>query len=336
MTARRLTGPRLTGLLLALSVSTSLAILAALHWGAGDSGLADLLANGSEQGREILLRVRLPRVLLAALLGAALALAGSGFQALLRNPLADPYVLGVSGGASLGGVVALVAGLGAAGWGAVAVPLCALGGALVALRLLIGVASVGGRLAVYTVLLTGAILNAFSAAVIYFVQSVVSQRELHQIVFYLMGRIGTLSPGHLALVAAMLFAAALPLVLSGRALNALALGEDEAARLGVAVEPLKRRVLVTGAVLTAVAVAVGGMIGFVGLVVPHALRLTLGADHRLLLPASLLGGAGFLVLGDLAARVAFAPVELPVGVLTAMIGGPFFIVLLRRGVRRRG
>lgn len=275
--------------------------------------------------------MRLPRVALAALLGGALSTAGAAFQAFLRNPLADPYVLGVSGGASLGGVLALLLGVGGAGaLGALAVPALAFAGALASLALIAWIATVRGRMTVLTVLLTGAIFNAFAAALIYFVQSVASLREVHEIVFFLMGRIPAYGPGTLAAFGAATLAGAVALSASGRAFNALSLGESAAAQLGVDVERLKRRTFVLGSLLTGLSVAVAGMIGFVGLVVPHLLRLWFGPDHRLLLPASFLGGAGFLILADLAARTLRAPDELPVGVVTALIGGPFFLALLRR------
>jgi iron complex transport system permease protein len=285
--------------------------------------------------RTILLEVRLPRVLLAALLGGALSVAGVVFQALLRNPLADPYVLGVSGGASIGGVLALVAGLGGALPHGAAVTVSSFAGALGALILIRSVATVGGRMTVHTVLLTGAIFNAFSAALIYFVQSLASLEELHAIVFYLMGRIPSPSAGTLAVMTVAVAGVALGLWAMGRDFNALSLGEEGAAQVGVDVERVKRRTLVLGSLLTALAVSVAGLIGFVGLVVPHVLRTLLGPDHRLLLPAALFGGAAFLVLADLLARVLIAPNEMPVGVVTALVGGPFFLVLLRRGGRGR-
>ena len=331
----RLTPGRLAGALAVLGLALALCVLAGLAFGAGQVALADLLPGVPREvtvRQTILLDVRLPRVLLAALLGGALTVAGVAFQALLRNPLADPYVLGVSGGASIGGVVALLAGLGGTGAvaGGLGVPAAAFAGALAALLLIERVATVGGRLTVYTVLLTGAIFNAFSAALIYFLQSVASLEQLHSIVFYLMGRVPSLGRGALAALAVAVLAAVSLLALMTRDFNALALGEEGAQYLGVDVERLKRRTLVLGSLLTALTVSAAGMIGFVGLVVPHVLRLVLGPDHRLLVPAGFLGGAAFLVLADLASRVAIAPNELPVGVVTALIGGPFFLYLLRR------
>lgn len=318
-----------------------LCLLLAASLGAGRVSLLQLLPWGpplSDVDRTILLDVRLPRVLLAALLGGALTVAGVVFQALLRNPLADPYVLGVSGGASIGGVLALLLGLGGSGalLRGLGVPLLAFAGALGALLLIEWIATVGGRLTVYTILLTGAIFNAFSAALIYFIQSVASLQQLHAIVFYLMGRVPSFDFGLLGLVALAVLAAVAGLFLMGRDYNALSLGEEGALQVGVDVERVKRRTFVLGSLLTALAVSVAGLIGFVGLVVPHVLRLLLGPDHRLLLPAAFFGGAAFLVLADLTSRLLIAPNELPVGVVTALVGGPFFLYLLRRRGRGHG
>ncbi len=313
------------------------ALLAALalgaSWGAGEASLLGLLVGRPMEAvqRTILLDVRIPRVLMAAVLGGSLTAAGVAFQAILRNPLADPYVLGVSGGASIGGVVALLAGLGSGAAASVGVPACAFLGAVGALALIERIATIGGRLTVYSLLLTGAIFNAFSGALIYFIQSLASLEELHEIVFYLMGRIPSAGYGTVWALGLASVAGTLALWSMARDFNALSLGEEGAAQLGVGVESVKRRTFVLGSLLTALSVSAAGLVGFVGLVVPHLLRLLLGPDHRLLLPAAFLGGAGFLVLADLGARLLLAPNEMPVGVVTALIGGPFFLYLLRRG-----
>ncbi|HXV75075.1 MAG TPA: iron ABC transporter permease [Candidatus Polarisedimenticolaceae bacterium] len=311
--------------------------LAAASLGAGRLSLLALWQSVSADeriARTILLDVRLPRVALAGLLGGALTVAGLVFQALLRNPLADPYILGVAGGASIGGVLALV--LGPATWlyGA-GLPAAAFCGALAALLLIERIATVGGRLTVYTVLLTGAIFNAFSAAVIYLLQSMASLDQLHSIVFYLMGRIPSLGWHSIGAIAVPIVAAVLLLAARARDYNVLTLGEEGAAYLGVDVERLKRQTFVVGSLLTALTVSVAGMIGFVGLIVPHLLRLLFGPDHRLLIPAGFLGGASFLILADLVSRTLISPDELPVGVVTALVGGPFFLYLLRRRGRGR-
>lgn len=319
-------------LLLALAVGTT--------FGAGEVSLLRLFGGRaplSDVESAILFRVRLPRVLLAAVLGGSLSAAGVVFQAMLRNPLADPYVLGVSGGASIGGVLALLFGLGAGGFlGGFGVHALAFLGALGALVLIRWVATVDGRLTVFTMLLTGAVFNAFSGALIYFLQSIASLEQLHSMVFYLMGSIPSFGYGTVAALAATASVAVLALWSLARDYNTLSLGEESAQQLGVDVEGLKRRTFFLGCLLTGLSVAAAGLIGFVGLVVPHLLRLLLGSDHRLLLPTAFLGGAGFLVAADLLARLVVAPNEIPVGVITALAGGPFFLYLMRRGRGRYG
>lgn len=328
-----LSGERTLVFILFLLVIMITCIGLGVTFGAGNVSLRQLLpgSNATEIERVILFEVRLPRVLIAGLLGGALAVAGVVFQALLRNPLADPYVLGVSGGASIGGVLAISIGVTATGsWlGSMIVPACAFAGALGALFLIESIATVGGRLTVYTVLLTGVIFNAFAAAVIYFIESIASLEQLHEIVFYLMGRVPSLGYVELSVLSIAIIFGVISLVTMCRDYNALSLGEESAMHLGVDVECIKRRTFILGSLLTGITVAVAGLIGFVGLVVPHILRLMFGPDHRLLLPAAFFGGGSFLILADLFARLVIAPNELPVGVVTALVGGPFFLYLLR-------
>jgi len=323
----------LVGLLLAC-------LAAGVSSGALHVGFLDAMSGRlSPAAAAVLWQVRLPRVLLAAVLGGALAVAGVVFQALLRNPLADPYVLGVSGGASLGGVIALLLGLGRApgALGELGLAGAAFCGALFALVVIERVATVDGHLAVYTLLLSGAIFNAFSGALIFFLQSVASLEQLHSMVFYLMGQVPSLALSRVGALAGAVAAVVVLLWRMARDFNVLSLGEETAAELGVDTERLKRRAFLLGSLLTALAVSVSGLIGFVGLIVPHALRLVLGADHRRLVPGAFLGGASLLVLADLLARTVALPSELPVGVVTALVGGPFFLYLLRsRGRAWRG
>jgi iron complex transport system permease protein len=336
--AASLTPARVAGVAAALAALLAAALALALA--VGPSGLepaavASALA-GAEGGTaaDIVLRVRLPRALLAALVGASLASAGTLFQALLRNPLADPYVLGVSGGAALGGIAALSAG-GALGLGYAAVPPASFAGALATLLLLFAVAGGGGRLSPTTLLLTGVVFNAVASAAIVFLASSAGLTEGASIFLWL---IGNLSEGRFevaGLVAGFLLAGLGCTLPFARALDLLALGEEPAAQLGVPVEAVKRLVLVATSLMVGAAVAVSGLIGFVGLIIPHLLRLALGPDHRVLLPASALGGAAFLVLCDTAARTVLGGRELPVGAITALAGGPLFLVLLRRGPARR-
>jgi iron complex transport system permease protein len=288
--------------------------------------------------RAIVFLLRLPRIILAALVGGALAVTGVAFQALLRNPLADPYVLGVAGGASAGGVLALWLGVGV-GWTqghALVVPTCAFLGALFAVILVERLATDHGHLNVLTALLSGAILNAVSAALVYFIESIASLTQLHSIVFYLMGSMSSPSYAALSALAVTVLCAVSGLWILSRQFNALSLGEQGALQLGVEVDHVKRMTLILGSLLTGVSVAMAGPIGFVGLIVPHGLRFVLGSDHRLLVPMAFLGGGAFLVLSDLAARSVLAPVELPVGVVTAILGGPFFLYLLRQKGPGRG
>ncbi len=283
----------------------------------------------------ILFRTRVPRVLLAAVVGGALATAGAALQALLRNPLADPHLLGVSSGAALAGVCAIVLQPVLLGR-TVVVPAAAFGGALASMAIVVGASRVGGRLDSYTLLLVGVIYNAFAGALLMFINSIVDFYQAHGVLFWLMG---SLSGGDYSVVAALLLytlAGLAALVVRARDLDCLSLGDDRAAELGVDVERARLVVFVAASLLVGAVVSVSGMIGFVGLIVPHLVRMLIGADHRLLLPASYLGGAIFLVCADTIARTALGGSEIPVGVVTALCGAPFFTYLLRRERRRIG
>ncbi|MBM4385087.1 MAG: iron ABC transporter permease [Deltaproteobacteria bacterium] len=291
--------------------------------------LAALRGGADDVARDIVVRVRLPRVLLAAGVGASLATAGAAFQALLRNPLADPFILGVSGGAALGSIV--VISLGAAlGVAASAAPVAAFAGAVATVLSLLATAGPRGRLDPTRLLLIGVVFNALASAAIVFLASIAGLAEGSKIFLYLIGNLSDARPALAGWIAAFLalgLAGALPFA---RALNALALGDDTAALLGFEPARVKLALLLTTSLLVGAAVAVAGLVGFVGLIVPHALRLLFGADHRLLLPASALGGAAFLVACDALARTALGGPELPVGAITALVGGPLFLVLLRK------
>lgn len=272
--------------------------------------------------------IRLPRVLLAALAGAGLAAAGVAFQGILRNPLADPYIVGVSGGAALGGVLALVVGIAAP----FALPIFAFSGAVASALLLFALARARGRADALTLLLVGVVFNAFAAAVVTFLKTVVSATKAQEILFWLMGAIGAEPPTTLAFLALYVGIGTTVLLVGSGALNLLSTSDDEAAALGLSVDRARLIIFLGAALLVGSVVAVAGMIGFVGLVVPHVLRRLVGADHRFLMPAAILGGAGFLVLADAVARLAFYffGTEVPVGVVTAFTGGPFFLALLLR------
>jgi len=289
-----------------------------------NGGLADTLIVG----------VRLPRVVLAALVGASLAAAGCIYQSLFRNPLADPYILGVSSGAGLGAVIALAATAGATAARYGAVPLAAFAGALLTMLLVTRLASWSGRLDAASLLLAGVAVSYTLAALTSFVM-VFAREQMAAVVFWMMGGLGAASWPYVAVIASMFLIGVAVALSITRELNLMLLGDERAGQLGLSVDRFKLFALAVASLLTAAAVAVAGLIGFVGLMVPHMVRLVLGPDHRVLLPASLLGGATFLVLADLVARTILAPVEIPVGIVTAVVGGPFFVWLLVRGERRR-
>ena len=275
-------------------------------------------------------QVRLPRVCLAGIVGAALSVAGAGFQALLRNPLADPFLLGVSGGGALGAIIAILLGVSAAGFGIWGVPLFAFAGSLGTVLLVFSLARSEGRLPIHSLLLAGVVANAFFSAVIMFVLSLSSPERVQGVIFWMMGSVGSerfslvLGIGiYVLLAGAVLFGLA-------RDFNLLSLGEEPAGHLGVEVERTKLAAFVAASLAVGAVVSVSGIVGFVGLIVPHLVRLSLGPDHRLLIPAAFLSGALFLIFCDTLARTLVAPAEMPVGVVTALCGGPFFIWLLRR------
>jgi iron complex transport system permease protein len=295
--------------------------------------LAVLGGGGSEVHREILLEFRLPRLLVGSLLGGGLALAGATFQALLRNPLAEPYILGISGGAALGAVSVLALGLTTLGsW---TLPIAAFAGSLLAIVLVFRVATAAGRaLDVRVLLLAGVVVGAFFAALISFILAVSEARTVRSAVLWMMGTLYGADWRDVAVVAAYTLPTAFLLLRLARPLNTLAVGEETALYLGTEVERVKRTAFAAASLITAVGVAVAGVIGFVGLVVPHALRLVIGSDHRALLPLSFLLGAAFLTAADVAAQVLMAPTEIPIGVVTALVGVPIFLVLLRRSAVR--
>ena len=301
------------------------------------ASLAAGLSLGSAENPTvaILVEIRLPRVLLGAFVGAGLATAGALLQALLQNPLADPYILGISGGAALGGVAALALGW-TLGLGGISIPLLAFLGALTATALLYAVAGSGRAVPAHTLLLTGVVFNAFAASLIVFLTTAVDLSRVAGIFLWLIGSIRFAEPSVLLGVALLLAVGLAIGIHDAYALNLLSLGDESAAHLGVEVDRVRRRILLGTALMIGASVAVSGLIGFVGLIVPHLLRLVIGADHRVLVPASALLGAAFLVIADTLARTLLSPTELPVGALTALVGGPLFLYLLRRELRSVG
>ncbi|HXE71793.1 MAG TPA: iron chelate uptake ABC transporter family permease subunit [Candidatus Nitrosotenuis sp.] len=275
--------------------------------------------------------IRLPRVLLGASVGAALALAGTAFQGLLRNPLADPYIVGTSAGASLGAALAIELRLPSA-WGLSPVPALAFPGAVLSMLAVYRLARMGPTLPVETFLLAGVMVGSFTQALVSFLMTL-GHQDLPRIIFWLMGSLSNARWTDLAMLLPYLALGAVLLYRLSVPLNVMSLGEETAWSLGVEVERTKVWVVLAGSLVTAAAVSVSGLIGFLGLLVPHLARMLVGPDHRVLFPAALLGGGAFLVLADLAARVLLASRELPVGVVTALVGAPFFFWLLHR---RRG
>ena len=283
-----------------------------------------IFSSGSGMERTILLHIRLPRIVLAIAVGGGLSLAGVIFQGMFRNPLVEPYTLGVSGGAAL--AVALAISLG----GCLFLPLVGFLGALAAVSCVYLIAAWRGSWRVTMLLLTGVMISFITSSLIMFVMSVSRVEQLHGIIFWIMGNLGeTQWPAILIVLIVVVFGLLASIIFS-RELNALALGDEEATHLGINVELTKRILFVLASLVTGCVVSVSGIIGFVGLVVPHFLRLFIGNDHRLLIPAAFLGGGIFLVLSDTVARTVITPLQLPVGVITGIVGGIMFIIFLSR------
>lgn len=276
----------------------------------------------------ILFQLRVPRVLMGFLVGGALASVGVTLQALLRNALADPYVLGVSSGAALGAAIAMLLGIGATSILLPMLPLWGFAGGLIALALIYRMAQSHGRLPIHSLLLAGVILNAVLTAMIMFITSIMDPARSAGLMAWLMGSLT--APGWIGLIGIALYVMAgiMCLLYYAPVLNVLTQGEDTARSLGIDTEQTKKRLYALTALLTGAVVSVSGMIGFVGMVIPHVVRMAIGSDHRLLMPASALVGGMFLVVSDTIARTAFAPAEIPVGIVTALAGGPFFLYLL--------
>jgi len=331
--AAHLTRARLLSILGALTVLLIVCALAGMLFGTAHISLARAFSDPESPDHAIFFGARLPRVLMGVIVGAMLAAVGTALQALVRNPLAEGGILGISGAGALGAILALVMSA-KLGGGEAAVPLCAFGAALLSTVAVYRLAMVDGQLEPFTLLLVGVIFNAFWGAAIMLVNSVVNFYYAHSILFWLMGSLEAPTYREAVGVAGLGLAGFAVLMFQARDLNLLSLGDESAAELGVDVDRLRRTIFVATSVMIGAAVSVSGIISFVGLIVPHTLRLVFGSDHRLLLPASLIGGAAFMVAADLVARVAIAPAEIPVGAITALCGGPFFIYMLRREGRR--
>ena len=329
-------------LIVALGLSLALAMVVGVMFGAVRVPFGDVMGalgralRGVSVGMNdaVIIDLRLPRVLLAALVGASLATAGVLYQALFRNALADPYILGVSSGAGLGATIMLVAGGSSLVGRLVGVPLGAFAGALLTITVVVRLASRSGRLEATSLLLAGVAVSYTLSAVTSFIM-VVARDSMQAVVFWMMGGLTGASWPYVWLLSGLLFVGLTVPMAFSRHLDLMLLGDERAGQLGLDVERFKIVALGLASLVVAGAVSVSGLIGFVGLMTPHMVRLVLGPDHKALLPASAITGALMLVLADLVARVVLAPVEIPVGIVTALAGGPFFVWLLVRkeGVR---
>ena len=329
-------------LVLVLGVlSVGLVLVAAVALFLGSAAISPRAVLAAMAGRAapdsvesvVTLSIRLPRIAVAALAGGALAVAGVAFQELTRNPLAEPSVLGVSSGAAFGVVVGQSFGLGSTVPEAAGLTVFAFAGALLAAGAVYLIAAAGRALAIQTLLLAGVIVGIFFSAAITVVISILDFNRLGGVIHWLLGNLAPVPSGLLALFTLLAAVGFWLVVRHARELNVMALGEETARQLGVGAERLKLTIFCSAALLTASVVAFAGPIGFVGLIVPHALRMLLGSDNRLLVPASLVGGAIFLLLADTVARNVVAPAELSVGVITSFCGAPVFIYLLRTRYR---
>lgn len=289
-----------------------------------------------DSSAQIMMSVRFPRVVLALLVGASLGIAGTAFQGVLRNPLADPYTLGVSSGASVGAAVLIYFGMQYSLFGQWSIPIVAFVTGIATLLLVLRMARYNGKMPIETLILSGVVMQAFLGAIVSFMVAM-SKQTVNEILYWTMGSLSLRGWDYVAVIAPYFVISFVGLLAYVRPLNLLALGERQAAHLGLNVERTKWIVLLIATFITAGAVSVSGVIGFVGLVVPHMLRLIVGPDHRLLLPMSAIGGGIYVMWADTIARSLLAPTEIPLGVVTAFIGAPFFAYLLIRNKKlKRG
>jgi iron complex transport system permease protein len=337
---RPLTPARVFNICLLLSGVLFALVVLSLRMGAYPIAVRDIvltLFNGALGRKDqipsefslVVFGLRLPRIALGILVGAALSTAGAGFQALLRNPLADPYVLGVSSGAALGAIVSLIVLPFVPG----AVQVAAFAGAAAAIASVYFLGRRGGQLDSATLLLAGIVTASFLSAVIMFLMTILSSRDLRGMAFWLMGDLSSAPTVDLRWLYLLLIVAVGSIYTTSSDLNLILTGEQEASHLGVNVRRVKLVVYVGASLLTGLAVSVSGAIGYVGLLVPHLMRMLFGTDYRVLIPASAIGGAIIVVAADLLARTVVAPTELPVGAMTAIAGAPVFVYLMRRSVR---
>jgi len=339
---------RFTVALLILGIGLVISLILASAFGAVTVSLPDIVkmalnkvafinfdSTWRDAEETIIFQIRLPRVIGAALIGAALATAGVLFQGLLRNPMADPYIIGTSSGAALGATIAMTLPINLIFLGFGLVPLAAFVGALTTVIIVYNLARVGGKTPIISMLLAGFVVSALLSAIISFMMAMSDKLNLNlrSVYSFLMGHVSVVGWEQIMVIAPLVIAGIIIARFYAHHLNAFSLGEEGAAYLGIEVERDKILILALGSMLTAAAVSIGGLIGFVGLVMPHAMRLIIGPDHKHLIPLSALAGAIFLIIADLLARVVLAPAEIPVGIITAIVGAPFFLYLLRRSRR---
>ncbi len=277
---------------------------------------------------EIYFQIRLPRVILAAIVGAALATSGVALQGLLRNPLADPYILGISSGAGLGAIIAVIWGFSWTIWGRSPIAVFAFVGAFITITIVWFFGRLTGKYHITGLLLGGVIINAFLSSVIMFLTSIAQSQQVHTTIFWLMGNITEEDSFVIWTGAGLILAGVTGLFFLAARLNILCFGQEDARSVGINVKYTQAAVFAIAALITAVAVSLSGLIGFVGLVIPHGVRLLFGPDHRQLIPLSAIAGACFLLAADTIARIVVAPAQLPVGVVTAIVGGPIFLLML--------
>jgi iron complex transport system permease protein len=299
---------------------------------AGRLPLVDTHSGLSAQEVAILWQLRLPRVVLGGLVGAMLALAGAAYQGVFRNPLADPYLLGAAAGAGLGATLAIAYGPDTSGWPVELLPLAAFAGAVAGVAAAYALGRSGGARTTTTLILSGVAVAAFLTAIQTYVQQQRAE-TLREVYGWILGRLTTAGWREVALVVPYALLSTAAILLHGRLLDVLAVGDDEASSLGIRAARVRLVVVAAATLATAAAVAVSGLIGFVGIIVPHTIRLLAGSSYRLLAPLSLVAGAAFLILADLVARTVMAPAELPIGVVTAFFGAPFFALVLRTSGR---
>jgi len=310
----------------ALMIILIFSALISVYAGAVKLGLLDIFDPANKE----ILKIRLARLFMAVIAGGGLSVTGAILQGLLRNPLCEPYVLGISSGAALGAVSAISVGVGYMLFGFGVLPLFAFLGAAMNLLPIYRIAQINGRLPLQNLLLSGVVIGAVLSSVVIFIDSFSQSQTLHSVMWWMLGSLQVFDLNLLFLAGSLVAIGVILSFMFHRELNAISFGEEEALHLGIDIERVKKALFFISALITGAIVSAAGMIGFVGLIVPHFMRLIVGPNYKVLIPASFLAGAIFLIVCDSVARVAISPSEVPIGVITAIVGGPFFIYLLRK------